>query len=439
MSYKSEEFLGGIFMTAKSPDLVFLARFAGTSVFEPNGDRVGRIRDVVALLRAQNQPPRVLGFVVEVPPRRRIFVPLTRISSIDVGVVVITGNLNIRRFQPQTNEVQVLGELLDKSVEHGHGSYVVSDIAMELDSKGEWYLTKVHIAPKAKLIRMRSSGKTVSWQELSGLQQVEENQGVSSLLATIANMRAADLAGMLIDLSPKRRIEVARALDDERLAHVLEEMDESLRVEILAEIDGERAADVLEEMDPDDAADLLRDAGKDRADALLALMEPEEAEDVKRLMIYEDFSAGGLMTTEPVILSADATVADALAAVRIADLPPPLASQVYVCRAPLETPSGRFVGIVHLQQLLRERPATLLGSIVDTETEAISAQVHLGEIASFLANYNLLAVPVVDENRRLIGAVSVDDVLDHMLPADWRKNAQEKMDNLSGNVEVNRG
>ncbi|MGA0914737.1 MAG: hypothetical protein ACO3RC_06155 [Candidatus Nanopelagicaceae bacterium] len=219
-------------MTAKSPDLVFLARFAGTSVFEPNGDRVGRIRDVVALLRAQNQPPRVLGFVVEVPPRRRIFVPLTRISSIDVGVVVITGNLNIRRFQPQTNEVQVLGELLDKSVEHGHGSYVVSDIAMELDSKGEWYLTKVHIAPKAKLIRMRSSGKTVSWQELSGLQQVEENQGVSSLLATIANMRAADLAGMLIDLSPKRRIEVARALDDERLAHVLEEMDESLRVEI---------------------------------------------------------------------------------------------------------------------------------------------------------------------------------------------------------------
>ena len=170
MSYKSEEFLGGIFMTAKSPDLVFLARFAGTSVFEPNGDRVGRIRDVVALLRAQNQPPRVLGFVVEVPPRRRIFVPLTRISSIDVGVVVITGNLNIRRFQPQTNEVQVLGELLDKSVEHGHGSYVVSDIAMELDSKGEWYLTKVHIAPKAKLIRMRSSGKTVSWQELSGLQ-----------------------------------------------------------------------------------------------------------------------------------------------------------------------------------------------------------------------------------------------------------------------------
>jgi len=141
---------GGVTMSASQPNLVFLARFAGTSVFEPNGDRVGRIRDVVALLRSQNQPPRVLGFVVEVPPRRRIFIPFTRISSIDVGVVVITGQLNIRRFQPRTNEIQVIGELLDKSVEHSHSSFIVSDVAMESDGKGEWYLTQVHISPKSK-------------------------------------------------------------------------------------------------------------------------------------------------------------------------------------------------------------------------------------------------------------------------------------------------
>lgn len=432
----SSKDFGGVTMSASQTNLVFLARFAGTSVFEPNGDRVGRIRDVVALLRSQNQPPRVLGFVVEVPPRRRIFIPFTRISSIDVGVVVITGQLNIRRFQPRTNEIQVIGELLDKSVEHSHSSFIVSDVAMESDGKGEWYLTQVHISPKTKLLRVRSGGKTVSWESLQGLSAVEENQGVASLLATISNMRAADLAGMLIDLAPKRRIEIARGLDDERLAHVLEEMDESLRVEILAEIEGERAADVLGEMDPDDAADLLRDIGKDRADALLALMEPDEAEDVKRLMTYEDYSAGGLMTTDPVILSADGTVADALAAVRRQDLPSPLASQVYVCRAPLETPTGRFVGIVHLQQLLRERPATLLGSIVDTETEAIGANWQLNEVASYLANYNLLALPVIDENHRLLGAISIDDVLDHLLPQDWRKQASEK---LSEKLEASHG
>ncbi len=415
-------------MAISTAKRVFLARFAGTSVFEPNGDRVGKIRDVVALLRTQNQPPRVVGLVVEVPPKRRIFIPLTRISSIDLGVVVITGQLNIRRFEPKTNELQIISELLDKSVQHHHTLYTVDDVAMEADGKGDWYLTRLHISPKSRVRKLRSNGKTVEWHEVTGLSSVEENQGVARLLATISSMRAADLAGMLIDLTPKRRIELAKALDDQRLAEVLEEMDESLRVEILSEIERERAADVLGEMEADDAADLLRDFGKERADALLALMEPEDAEDVKRLMSYEDYSAGGMMTTEPVIMSADSTVADALAAIRKSELPPSLASQVYITRSPIETPTGRFVGIVHLQQLLRERPGNLLGGIVDTETTPIGPQWQLNEIASYLANYNLLAVPIVDESHRLLGAVTIDDLLDHLLPQDWRKKASEMME-----------
>jgi CBS domain-containing protein len=429
-------------MSTSTPKKVFLARFAGTPVFEPNGDQVGKIRDAVALLRTNNQPPQVLGFVVEVPPRRRIFIPITRISSIAFGTVVITGQMNIQRFQPRTNEIQVISELLDKSVSlHGkensedvsaHSHYIVSDIAMELTSTGEWFLTRVHISPKSKVLRLRSNGKTVEWHDVHGLSAIEENQGVANLLATITTMRAADLAGMLIDLAPKRRIELVRALDDERLADVLEEMDESLRVEILAQIEGERAAEVLGEMDPDDAADLLRDIGKERADALLDLMEPDEAEDVKRLMSYEDYSAGGMMTTEPIILTADATVADALAAIRAQELAPSLASQVYVSRSPIEVPTGRFIGIAHLQRLLRERPGTLLGSILDTETTPISADWQINEIASYLANYNLLAVPITDSNQRLLGAVTIDDLLDHLLPQDWRKKASEMKETNNG-------
>lgn len=415
-------------MAILAPQRVFLARFAGTSVFEPNGDRVGKIRDLVALLRTQNQPPRVVGFVVEVPPKRRIFIPITRISSIDVGVVVITGQLNIRRFEPRTNEIQVISELLDRSVQHHHALYTIDDVAMESDAKGDWYLAHLHISPKARVRKLRSHGKTVAWNEVSGLTTIEENQGVATLLATISSMHAADLAGMLIDLTPKRRIELAKALDDQRLAEVLEEMDEALRVEILAEIERERAADVLGEMEADDAADLLRDFGKERAEALLALMEPEDAEDVKRLMSYEDYSAGGMMTTEPVIMGADSTVADALAAIRKSELPSSLASQVYITRSPIDTPTGRFVGIVHLQRLLRERPGTLLGGIVDTETTPIGPEWQINEIASYLANYNLLAVPIVDANQRLLGAVTIDDLLDHLLPQDWRKKASEMME-----------
>jgi Mg/Co/Ni transporter MgtE len=238
-------------------------------------------------------------------------------------------------------------------------------------------------------------------------------------------LRPADLATVLQDLPPKRRVEVARGLDDERLADVLEEMDEIHRVALLTELEGERAADVLGEMDPDDAADLLREMGQERADALIELMEPEDAEDVLRLMNYEDYSAGGMMTTEPLVMSADATVAEALAAVRKSEISPALASQIFVCRQPLETPTGRFMGIVHYQRLLREPPATLLGSIVDTNTQGLNPDASLNEVSSYLASYNLLSLPVIDANERLLGAVTVDDVLDHLLPENWRHDHRD--------------
>jgi Mg/Co/Ni transporter MgtE len=410
--------------TSKGSNLnrVFLDRLAGTAVFDPNGDQLGKVRDAVATLRTNNQPPRILGFIVEVPPRKRIFVPITRVTSIDNGHVIITGLLNMRRFEPRMNEISVLSEMLDRSVTmiDNNEKVTIEDIAMELSKTGDWFIERVHVMRRGAGFRRRGASSTVTWAEISGIAINETNQGVSHLLSTLANLRAADLASVLHDLTLKRRAEVARALDDERLADVLEEMDESSRVELLAELEGERAADVLEEMDPDDAADLLREVGQERAQALLALMEPEDAEDVQRLMHYEDYSAGGMMTTEPIVLTADSTVAEALSRVRLSEVAPGLASQVFVCRQPTETPTGRLMGIVHIQRLLREPPATLLGGILDSDIAPLSAEATLNEVASYLASYNLLAVPVVDANERLLGAVTIDDVLDHLLPENWR-------------------
>ena len=276
--------------------------------------------------------------------------------------------------------------------------------------------------------RRRGSAITVKWSEISGFTLNENNQGVTNLLGTVANLRAADLASVLHDLNLKRRVEVARALNDERLADVLEEMDEASRVELLAELEGERAADVLEEMDPDDAADLLREVGQERAQLLLALMEPEDAEDVKRLMHYEDYSAGGMMTTEPIVLTTDSTVAEALAKIRSSEVSPGLAAQVFVCRQPIETPTGRFMGVVHIQRLLREPPSTLLGGILDTDIVPLSVETNLNEVSLYLASYNLLSVPIVDSNDRLLGAVTVDDVLDHLLPENWRQDESLKQE-----------
>ena len=401
---------------------VFLARLAGTAVFDPNGDQLGKVRDAVATLRSNNQPPRILGFIVEVPPRKRIFVPITRVNSIDNGHVIITGLLNMRRFEPRTNEITVLSEMLDRSITliETEEKVTIEDIAMELSKSGDWFIEQVHITKRGSGFRKRGSSSTVSWNEVSGIHLPETNQAVSHLLGTLANLRAADLAAVLQDLNIKRKVEIARALDDERLADLLEEMDEASRVELLAELEGERAADVLEEMDPDDAADLLREVGKEKAQALLALMEPEDAEDVQRLMDYEDYSAGGMMTTEPIVLTADSTVAEALSRVRLSEVSPGLASQVFICRQPIETPTGRLLGVVHIQRLLREPPATLLGGVLDTDIAPLLPEATLSEVSSYLASYNLLAVPIVDSNERLLGVVTVDDVLDHLLPENWR-------------------
>ena len=414
-------------MSGNNFNRIFLARLAGTAVFDPNGDPVGKVRDAVATLRSNNQSPRILGLVVEVPLRRRVFVPITRVTSIESGAVVITGLLNMRRFETRTGEMMVLGDLLDRTISliDGNEQVLVEDMAMEQNRTGDWLITKVHIMRKGRGLRRKGATSTVAWEEVTGFAHHESNQGVTNLLSTIGNLRAADLATVLQDLAPKRRVEVARALDDERLADVLEEMDESERVALLAELEGERAADVLEEMDPDDAADLLREIGEERAQELINLMDPEDAEDVLRLMTYEDYSAGGMMTTEPIIMSADYTVADALAAVRQSEISPALASQIFIARQPLETPTGRFIGMVHYQRLLREPPSTLLGSIVDTNTQGVNPDASLHAVSSYLASYNLLSLPVIDANDRLLGAVTVDDVLDHLLPENWRHDHRD--------------
>ena len=164
-------------------------------------------------------------------------------------------------------------------------------------------------------------------------------------------------------------------------------------------------------------------------------MEPEEAKDVRRLMEYEENTAGSIMTPVPVILPPEATVAQALAHVRREELTPALASAIFVCRPPLETPTGRYLGVVHIQQLLRYPPPEALGNIVDTDLDPVSDQADVSEVARMLATYNLNSLAVVNEDDRLVGAVTVDDVLDHLLPDDWR--AQDDEVSLSRKVGRN--
>jgi len=409
---------------------VYVARVAGLPVFDPNGDQVGRVRDAVARLRGGNQPPRVVGLVAEMPLRRRIFLPIGRVTAIEPDSVVLsTGTLNLRRFEKRAGELLVLEELLDRRVtivEDGRPATVV-DVAMEADRAGEWLLTRVAVREVTSRLTRRGHLNQLAWGEVSGLIGAAQQQGAANLLAVLDNMRPADLANVLQDLSDSRRVEVATALDDERLADVLEELPEHDQVEIIAALEPERAADVLEEMDPDDAADLLAELPKSDQEVLLDLMQPEEADPVRRLLDYLPGTAGSVMTSEPIVLPPDATVAEALARIREPQLSPAVAAQVFVARPPMATPTGRYLGAVHFQRLLREPPAELLGGVVVNDIDPLDPDTPLPEITRRMATYNLVSLAVVDENDRLVGAVTVDDVLDHLLPRDWRDRDQEPM------------
>ncbi|MEX2983463.1 CBS domain-containing protein [Streptomyces sp. C36] len=404
---------------------VFVSHLSGVAVFDPHGDQVGRVRDVVAMLRVGGRPPRVLGLVVEVVSRRRIFIPMTRVTGVESGQVITTGVVNMRRFEQRPTETLVLGELLDRRVRlvDGGEEVTVLDVSItQLPARRDWEIDKVFVRRgKGGALRRKGETLTVEWSAVTGFSLEEHGQGAENLLATFERLRPADLANVLHHLSPKRRAEVAAALDDDRLADVLEELPDDDQIEILGKLKEERAADVLEAMDPDDAADLLSELPEDDMERLLTLMRPDEAADVRRLMAYEERTAGGLMTTEPVVLRPDATVADALARVRNPDLSPALAAQVYVCRPPDETPTGKYLGTVHFQRLLRDPPFALVGSITDTDLRPLPPDTPLPAVTSYLATYNMVAAPVVDESGSLLGAVTVDDVLDHLLPEDWRE------------------
>ncbi|WP_433316198.1 magnesium transporter MgtE N-terminal domain-containing protein [Micromonospora chersina] len=405
-----------------TPNRVYIARLAGVAVFDPNGDQVGRVRDAVARMRPTQRPPEVVGLVAEMPMRRRIFLSINRITSIDADAVVLgSGTLNLRRFEKRPNELLVLQELLDRRVQLDTGQAgSVVDVAMECSRGGEWALTRVAVREQTSRLARRGHLHQVEWDRVRGLGTLGENRGTANLLAVLEDMRPADLANALQDLPDARRNEVAAALDDERLADVLGELPEHDQVEILAALDRERAADVLEEMDPDDAADLLNELPPPEQDVLLDLMEPAEATPVRQLLRYASGTAGSVMTSEPVILPPDATVAEALARIREPQLSPAVAAQVFVTRAPLTTPTGRYLGMVHFQALLREPPADLLGGVVVNDIDPLRPTTPLPEITRRMATYDLVAMPVVDRSMRLVGAVTVDDVLDHSLPRDWR-------------------
>ena len=393
--------------------IVYVTRVTRLPLVGADGADVGRLVDVV--LDLGGRPPRVNGFVVAVG-RRRVFVGGGRVGEItNDGVRLRRGSINLRQFVLRAGERLVIGELIGRRVREGR----VVDVGLTpAPEPFAWEVATVAVGSSRTLAGRRRAPEVLDWSEAGEL--FADERPIDRQAAALGGLHPVEMSAAIRRLPLSRRRVLASELEDDRLADLLEELDEDEQVKLVEGLDQERLARVLDEMEADDAADLLGEFSESRRTELLGAMDPEEAEPVRRLLIYKPDTAGGLMTPEPVILDVHATVAEALARVRDPDLPVPLATQVFVCHPPLETPTGRFLGVVGIQRLLREAPSKPLGRCLDEEWDPIAADATEREVAERLAAYDVVALPVIDTAKRLVGVVTIDDVLDRMLPANWR-------------------
>jgi CBS domain-containing protein len=390
---------------------VFTSRLKGRPLLDSEGLTIGRIRDVVILAAAGNEPPRALGLVVTLQ-RRRIFVNLGQITEISIdGAHLPGGAVDLERFTRRAGEI-LASELYGRRTDSGN----IVDVAIVRTEKQRvgWEVSSLAFA-HGRGLRLR--GTTIEpWDRHKEIFQAGP---LGDQLASLRDLRPADLASAVEGMPASRRSQIAEALDDEELADLLEEMPEQDQIRLLAGLGLERTADVVEEMQPDDAADLLAEMPTEQRERLLTAMEAVQAADLRRLLRYDAKTAGGLMTSEPIIVTPDVAVAEVLACIRDPDMPVTSAAQVYVCEPPMTTPTGRYLGSVGFQRLLRRPPAMEVGKCVEASF-FVRPDLPESELAARIAAYNLVSVAVCDQDGRLLGAVTVDDVLDRLLPAGWR-------------------
>ena len=399
-------------------ELIYAFRVMRLPLLDAGGSTIGRIEDIVVTPGIEGLPPRVLGFVAS-SQRRRIFVNAARLASLDnEGARLRNWDVDLNPFKPRIGEVLVGRDVIDKKV----GDETVSDVALRPmgDSRSMWWEpAKIRLAKRSTL-RPRPTYRLVDFDDLPQLFASMAGADVAAEVARLRDMHASDVAAAVRLMPLSRRKQLAEAMDDERLADMLEELPEDEQLRIIEGLDHERLVDVLEEMEFDDLADLLAEMPGEQRTRVLEALDEEDAETMRRLLSYAEGTAGSLLTPEVIILGPTATVAEALAEIRDPDWMVSIAAQVFVCRPPFKPPTGKYLGVVYFQRLLREMPSVELIHCLEEEP-AVPPEMPEREVAERLATYNLMSIAVTDEANRLLGAITVDDVLDRTLPRNWRQ------------------
>jgi CBS domain-containing protein len=403
--------------------MIFLTSLVDRPVQERTGEPIGQLDDLI--VRIGDPYPPITGLVVK-DGRRRFFVPAGDLESLNGAARLVSSTVDLTPFSRRNGEVMLRRDVLDHQLIDITGRRIVRVNDVQLTRvEGTYRVVGVDVSPQALLRRLGPralAGRIVGRQiiDWSDVQYLASTAPVQLKVSydRLADLHPVDLARIVDALSYRESAEIVAALDEETAAETLEEVSDERVADLLEGMDQERAADILEEMAPGAAADVLDDLEDEVAEQLLARMEPEEAADVQALMAYDEDSAGRIMTTDFVRVPETATVGDALATVRsLEEVPDPLLA-VYVIAA---GDPDSLRGIVRLRNLIVARPDTPLLDLMDDDVPTVRPEDRAEDAARVLAEYNLLAVPVLDADRHLLGIVTVDDALAVLLPEIWQR------------------
>lgn len=406
--------------------MLYLSQVLGRPIRDLEGERVATIKDIIVRLGADDHPP-VTGLVARYR-RRDFFLPRWRISELNQhGARLNSDILDLRPFVRRESEVLLARDVLDKQLIDVDGKRVVrvNDVQI-IEAAGDWRVTGADVSLQGLWRRLAPAGfvgskkpvEVLDWADVGYLATDAATVQLKSSSDKLARLHPVEIARLAEALSYHHGSEVVESLDDETAAETLEEMPAESQARILSDMDQERAADILEWMSPDEAADVLGDLPEDKAEELLGLMEHDEQADVVELLPYEDDTAGGLMTTEFVTLPRALTVGEALARLREMAETPNMIYYLYVVE---KEDSWKLLGVIALRSLILADPSMPLEEVMRTEFQQADPEEPAKEVAQRIAEYNLLALPVIDESGDILGIITVDDAMEILLPKDWRQ------------------
>jgi CBS domain-containing protein len=408
--------------------VMHLSAVLRSPLLDRTGERLGRVEDLIVRLADGGYPP-LTGLKARIAGRE-LFVPVAKLAKLEPGAAHLSGQkLNLGRFERRPGEVLLRQDVLGRklvNVEADPPSLVTAHEIELACIDGWWRVVGVDSSARAQLRRalprpLRGAvgdSPFLDWTDLEPFVGHVPSARLRFSHRKLANLHPAEIADLVEAASHEEGEELIEAVaqDRELEADVFEELDEHHQLEFIRERPDAQVAAVLARMAPDDAVDLIGEIDQERRARILALLPPAGRQQIEILLGYNPGTAGGMMSPAFIALPEAATVADALVRVRASEIAPQTLTTVFV-----HDDTHALSGSVAIVALLRAEPAARLADVAEREPEAVPTDADLPEVARTMTDYNLFALPVLDDERRIVGVITVDDVLEQTLPAGWRR------------------